>query len=108
MGDGYEFTCSKCGKKYAVCWGIGFMYPEIFSDTLKGLLQIVACTGGCLRRLFRIINNTFGFHLSGGVFFNLVLAARKPKSARQEICLYLENERIVFYYFVAFCGIVRI
>ena len=47
-------------------------------------------------------------HLSGGVFFNLVLAARKPKSARQEICLYLENERIVFYYFVAFCGIVRI
>ncbi len=37
MGAGYEFTCSKCGKKYSVCWGIGFMYPEVFSDTLKAI-----------------------------------------------------------------------
>ena len=33
------------------------------------------------------MGNEVNLHLSGGVFFNLVLAARKPKSARQETCL---------------------
>lgn len=35
MGKGYAFKCKTCGHEYNVNIGIGFMYPQIFRETLE-------------------------------------------------------------------------
>ena len=35
MGKGYSFTCKKCGFKYCVYPGYGFMYPQEYKDRLN-------------------------------------------------------------------------
>lgn len=32
MGQGIGFKCSKCGKEYAACPGIGFLFPEQYKE----------------------------------------------------------------------------
>ena len=34
MGIGVEFKCSKCGKEYAADTGIGFLFPEVYKETI--------------------------------------------------------------------------
>ena len=35
MGEGYGFTCQKCGKNYEVLLGIGFAFPFVYEETVK-------------------------------------------------------------------------
>ena len=35
MGSGIELKCSECGKKYSAWTGIGFMFPEVYKETLN-------------------------------------------------------------------------
>ena len=35
MGDGYDFVCKKCKKKYSVMHGFGMMYPTIYQETIE-------------------------------------------------------------------------
>ncbi len=34
MGSGVGFKCSKCGKEYCANTGIGFLFPEVYKETL--------------------------------------------------------------------------
>ncbi len=35
MGSGVGFKCSKCGKEYCANTGIGFLFPEVYKETLS-------------------------------------------------------------------------
>ena len=35
MGRGIEFTCSKCGHIVTASWGCGFLFPKVYSETVK-------------------------------------------------------------------------
>lgn len=37
MGTGYELICSDCGKKYEIHFGCGFMFPNDYSELIKGI-----------------------------------------------------------------------
>lgn len=39
MGHGISVICNDCGKKEYLTVGIGFMYPDIFQDTLEEIKQ---------------------------------------------------------------------
>ena len=39
MGHGISVICNDCGKKEYLTVGIGFMYPDIFQDTLGEIKQ---------------------------------------------------------------------
>ncbi len=34
MGSGIGLKCSKCGKEYAAYTGIGFLFPQVYKETL--------------------------------------------------------------------------
>lgn len=40
MGQGIGFKCSKCGKEYVACPGVGFLFPEQYKE-----IQVAAKEG---------------------------------------------------------------
>ena len=39
MGSGIGYKCSKCGKRYSVCTGIGMMYPAVYEKLMKDIKE---------------------------------------------------------------------
>ncbi len=37
MGGGRGFECSKCGKRYHANTGIGFLFPEVYSELVEDI-----------------------------------------------------------------------
>ena len=39
MGIGYRFTCSVCGLQYHISFGLGFLFPQVYRDTVTEILE---------------------------------------------------------------------
>ena len=37
MGSGIEYKCSKCGKEYEVCCGVGFLFPQVYEGLMNDI-----------------------------------------------------------------------
>ena len=39
MGSGKQYKCNKCGYEFTSCEGVGFMFPQVYEDTIKSAKQ---------------------------------------------------------------------